>query len=471
MAGDIEPVKYFENYVVTKGGELRLIAWYDTLVTDHDGSIVGTLSSGEDITERRRMEAEKQLHQERLDSLWRISQYNPETIQEVLDFALDQAISLTGSKIGYIYFYDDERRRFILNTWSKEVMQSCTIVEKQTVYDLDKTGIWGEAVRQARPIMVNDFQAPHPLKKGYPEGHAPLDKYLTIPVFSDGRIVAVVGIANKEKDYDDADVQQMTLLMDAVWKIVARRRAEEELQRLNLELEQRVRERTAQLEAANRELEAFSYSVSHDLRSPLRGIDGWSQALLEDCYEPLGENGRRYIDRVRWESQRMGRLIDDLLSLSRVGRAELTLEPVYLSALAQTIAARIKEDNPTRTVAWDIQPGLAAQGDARLLDLALFNLLDNAFKFTTRRSQGRIEFGCLPNKGKPVYYVRDNGAGFDMAYAHKLFGAFQRLHKTSEYPGTGIGLATVQRVLHRHGGRIWAEAKPDEGATFFFTLA
>ena len=250
----------------------------------------------------------------------------------------------------------------------------------------------------------------------------------------------------------------------------ARQQAEAEIRVLNLELAGRVRKRTAQLEAANRELEAFSYSVSHDLRAPLRGIDGWTLAFLEDYGQRLDDQGRTYLERVRTETQHMGQLIDDMLSLSRVGRAEMQLEPVDLTAMARAIAGRLRETGPERLVEFVIQAGLIAEGDPHLLEIALFNLLDNAWKFTGKRPQGLIEFGRIEREGQPVFLVRDNGAGFDLAYADKLFGAFQRLHTVSEFPGTGIGLATVQRIVHRHGGRIWAEAAVDRGATFYFTL-
>ncbi len=229
-----------------------------------------------------------------------------------------------------------------------------------------------------------------------------------------------------------------------------------------------------ELEATNRELEAFSYSVSHDLRAPLRSIDGFSQILLEDYSDELDEEGKDYLGRVRAASQRMGRLIDDILGLSRVTRGVMSRERVNLSSLAGEVAEELREARPDRTVELTVQRGLEVWGDQRLLRVALVNLMGNAWKFTEKEREAKVAFGQdeeLSRKGRvPVYYVSDNGAGFEMAYADKLFGAFQRLHGTEEFEGTGIGLATVQRVVHRHGGRIWAEGEVGRGATFFFTL-
>lgn len=248
------------------------------------------------------------------------------------------------------------------------------------------------------------------------------------------------------------------------------KRVDEELRRLNTELERRVAERTREVTAVNKELEAFAYSVSHDLRAPLRGIDGWSLALLEDHGEALNEEARGYLGRVRAEAQQMGRLIDDLLKLSRVTRSEMRKTSVDLSALVEMIAGRLREASPERQLEFCIEPGLTDWGDGSLLEIALSNLLENAVKFTGKQVQARIEFGRAEVSGKPVYFVRDNGAGFDSSSARNLFGPFQRMHRTSDFPGTGIGLATVRRIVDRHGGRIWAESRTGRGATFSFTL-
>ena len=246
----------------------------------------------------------------------------------------------------------------------------------------------------------------------------------------------------------------------------ARREREREVERLNAQLQ----ERAVALSAVNKELEAFCYSVSHDLRSPLRSIDGFGQALVEDCAAVLPPVGVSHVGRIRAASQRMGRLIDDLLQLSRVTRTEMRREPVDLSALAREIAAELARSAPERKVTFEVEEGLAAQGDPGLLRLVLENLLGNAFKFTSKRASARIVVGRTTRDGRPAFFVRDDGAGFDMAYASKLFGAFQRLHGAAEFGGTGIGLATAQRVVRRHGGEIWAEGAVEQGAMLTFTL-
>ena len=254
-------------------------------------------------------------------------------------------------------------------------------------------------------------------------------------------------------------------------EVEERRRAEKEILRLNAELETRVKERTEQLEYPNAELEAFCYSVSHDLRAPLRSIDGFSQALLEDFPKDVPPEATRYLGRIRTSTQRMGQLIDDLLNLSKVSRGELQRREVDIAEICRQIVNDLQQRDPARKVEISIWDGMQANADPRLLHAALENLIGNAWKFTSKTEHARIEVGVLRDGEQATLFVRDNGAGFDMAYAGKLFGAFQRLHSVNEYQGTGIGLATVQRIVHRHGGRIWADAKPGKGAVFFLTLA
>jgi light-regulated signal transduction histidine kinase (bacteriophytochrome) len=259
-------------------------------------------------------------------------------------------------------------------------------------------------------------------------------------------------------------------LMLVVEEVTAEIRATRALREANATLEERVRERTAQLIAVNRELDAFTYSVAHDLRAPLRAIHGFAQALVEDYGSVLPEGAQRYLQRIQANADRMASLIDDLLSLARVGHAQVQRRPLDLSALADEIMHRLLEAEPGRSVQWRVEPGLVAQADEGLLRVVLENLLSNALKFSSRRDIAEIVFGVTDHQGQRAFYVRDNGAGFDMAYADRLFEPFQRLHRDDEFPGTGIGLPTVRRAVARHGGHVWAEGSPDAGATVYFTL-
>ena len=287
-----------------------------------------------------------------------------------------------------------------------------------------------------------------------------------------GQTVELVGQHKEGREFPielalaSSEVDGELFFTAIVRDITVRKEAEREIQDLN----RRLQLDNAELEAVNKELEAFSYSVSHDLRAPLRAIDGFSQALVEDAGPLLKPEQHSHLNRVRQAAQRMGLLIDDLIKLARVTRTDVKIEVVDLSEIALAIATNLQDSAPERQAEFAIVPDLQAKGDPRLLEVALDNLLSNSWKFTAPRSPARIEFGKTVADGKPAFFVRDNGVGFDMNYAGKMFGAFQRFHDAREFAGTGIGLATVQRIIHKHGGRIWAESQPGEGATFYFTL-
>jgi len=261
-----------------------------------------------------------------------------------------------------------------------------------------------------------------------------------------------------------------TIFGGMIMDITEQKRNEKDLAKYSDHLEDLVRDRTAQLEAANKELKSFAYSVSHDLRAPLRAVDGFSLALLEDYEEKLDDKGKHYLNRIRYGAKSMGQLIDDLLSFSRITLSVMRYEDVCLSRLVGVIAEEIRKEAPERHLEFNIAPDLTVNCDRHLFIIVIRNLLENAWKFTGRCEHARVDFGCTESKGKKVYFVRDNGVGFDMAYADNMFAAFRRLHSEKEFSGTGIGLATVQRILHRHGGSIWAEGVVDEGATFYFSL-
>lgn len=326
----------------------------------------------------------------------------------------------------------------------------------------------------SQDVAADPYMAPwrqEALDRGYHSSAA-------IPLGQGGKVVGVLSLYADRSGFFDADIvvllndlsADITFALGALDQQERRQAAEEELRKLNVELERRVAERTWELEAANKELEAFSYSVSHDLRAPLRSIDGFSEILEKRYAERLDDIGRNYLGRVRHASKRMGELIDDLLLLAHVSRTELRKESVNLSRMLQIIARDIQEVAPQREVEWAIQDDVLAQADSRLIKVVLENLLGNAWKFTAHQTAPRIEFGMIEREEEKIIFLRDNGVGFDIQYAGKLFGAFQRLHKADEFEGTGIGLATVQRIIHRHGGRVWAEAQVGAGATFYFAI-
>jgi PAS domain S-box-containing protein len=337
------------------------------------------------------------------------------------------------------------------------------IVNSQTekLFGYDRAEIVGQTIEMLVPKRFRKKHAKN--REGY---------YVEHPVRPMGIGMDLFGLRKNGSEFpveislSPLETEDGLLVSAAIRDITERKRAESDIQKLNHDLKQYA----AQLEAANNELEAFSYSVSHDLRAPLRSIDGFSHVLLEDYSTQLPSEGREYLERVRAAAQRMAGLIDDLLKLARVTRTPLEPRLTNLSAMVEKILTSLKEEYPERNIAYAIMPDLMVNGDPHLLHIALENLLSNAWKFTSKKERAIIEFGQLSRVKERTFFVRDNGTGFDMAYVNKLFGVFQRLHSASEYPGTGVGLATVHRIIKIHGGTIWAEGEEGKGAAFYFTL-
>lgn len=664
------------------------------------------------------LEAQQAANESRLEALLRLNEMSASSLKEIADFALEESVRLTRSKIGYLAFVNDDESILTMYSWSREAMGECAIDDKPLEYQLVDTGLWGEAVRQRRPVITNDYAAPNPGKKGYPPGHIALLRHMNTPIFDGERIVIVAGVGNKDEEYDETDVHQLSLLMQGMWRIIQRRRTEEALQEekekfsmafqavpsvlviasladgryievneafeqvmgyrrdevigrcsmdfdiwQNLEnramairmleegekvrdlevgfrsksgalivglysaeiivigaercllslvnditarkmveeelrlseeryrrlyketpvmlhsidqdrqlvsvsnywldtlgyernevLGRRITEfhteesrryaeefvmpeffrtgyckevpyqlvkkngevldvllsaiaerndkgevirtlavmidvteskraqeeivklntdlavRAMELENANQELEAFSYSVSHDLCKPLTVINGYCQIIRELCGNDLNALCQGYLQEIIDGTLQMNELIDALLNLSCVTRNELHRETIDLSGIAHAVAAELALNEPERRVMFRNASGITVNGDAKLLRVVLENLLGNAWKYTATREEAVIEFGVTDIDGNATCFVRDNGTGFDMADAEKLFIPFQRLPGADEFKGHGIGLATVERIIRRHGGRIWAEGEPGKGATFWFTL-
>lgn len=525
------------------------------------------------------------LNEARLQSLLRITQYTPKNLQDLLDYSLEEAILLTHSKFGYIYFYDEDTRQFQLNSWSKDAMRGCDVVEPQTTYQLEKTGFWGEVVRQRKPILNNTFQAANPLKQGLPTGHVKLYKFLSIPVFHRNKIVAVVGVANKEKDYEEADIRQLQLLMDSVWKLVEQKRVEDKLKEqeeqfvnlfsnmaegvalhelvydregfpcdyrvlninpgyekiLNLQkadvinklatdiyqtsqpplfkrylqviklgqpdhietyfpplkkhfeisvvpwgmdrfatifsditvrkqLELDREKMINQLEEKNTELERFTYTVSHDLKSPLITIKGFLDIVKEDLAEKNFTQMEEDLERISSAADRMKALLDNLLELSRVGKTNNAHEWVDLNELIhetqEILYSALKEKQIHLEVPNDL-PNI--YGDRARLTEVFQNLIENAIKYTGHQPHPTISIHAETHENNVEVCIKDNGIGIDPAYHKKIFGLFEKLDPRSE--GNGVGLALVKRIIEHHGGEIWVtSAGMGEGSQFCFRI-
>jgi len=416
--------------------------------------VVALFAIGQDFSGSRRARAALQEARDQLETRVRertaelakanlTSQNSEERLAGVINSAMDGIVTV------------DEQQRIVLFNPSAEKMFGCAAADALG-QPLDR--FIPESLRSAHARHIQDFGETHVTRRqmgalGSISG-----------VHADGEEFPIEAAISR------VDVAGRTLFTAIVRDTTERKRAEEEIRLLNRDLERRVAERTAELEAANRELESFSYTVSHDLRAPLRTMDGFSDALLEDYGPQLPAEARDYLATIRRGAQRMGTLIDDLLAFSQLGRKPLVRQFVNMEALVHGALEELGPERNGRKIEFLDGALPATQGDPSLLKQVWMNLLSNAIKYSRHAEQARIEIGSLAEPGAKVYFVRDNGAGFDMKYASKLFGVFQRLHRADEFEGTGIGLATVQRIVHRHGGRVWAEAKPDQGATFYFTL-
>lgn len=416
-----------------------------------------------DISERIQQEEQITLHNNRLESLYAISQYQGTDSAIFLDYVLNEVIKLTKSTIGYIYYYNEETELFTLNSWSKDVLRDCMIVEKQTTYELAKTGIWGEAVRQRKPIIINDFNAHNPHKKGYPEGHVHLNSFATAPIFIDNKIVAVVGVANKKTDYTQTDIMHMQIVMDSAWKIVERHRLFEELVIAK-----------EQAEENNALKTAFLANISHEIRTPMNAILGFSDLITAENQSV--EEREFFISIIKQSGKQLLRVINDIIDIAKIS-ANAIKPDVRLCDILQIVQNSIEivkqqqymrlQDNVHIRIHDDFD-NIQLQSDPVRLQQIFTNLISNAVKYTPK---GTVEVGSIPYSDEFIcVYIKDTGIGIPKEFHDKIFELFRQVHDNKTIEGTGIGLNITQGLIHLLGGTIWLESEEGKGSTFYITI-
>ncbi|MEX2540520.1 MAG: ATP-binding protein [Trueperaceae bacterium] len=457
------------------GRRLTVLA-HASPIHDESGQLIGAVNVLVDITERKRAELELREKNALLASIHKasISVSSELDLQKLVQVITDIGVEVTKAQFGAFFYNEvgDEGEIYTLFTLSgtdKDAFSKFPMPRNTHVFG---PTFRGEGVVRSADITGDPRYGKNPPYRGMPDGHLPVRSYLAVPVVSrSDEVLGGLFFGHHEVGvFDDQAERLITGIASQAAVAIDNARLYEQALSLNHSLDEKVKSRTAELQILNNELEAFNYSVSHDLRSPLRAMSGFSTTLLSDYGDQLDEEARYYLQRINLGTLRMSDLIDSLLQLSRLTRAKVLRVELELAPLVDGIVRDLREREPERRISVEVDDGLTISGDQTLLRIALENLLGNAWKFTRNRDSALIAVGAEERDGETVYFVKDDGVGFDMKYIDKLFKAFQRLHRVDEFEGIGIGLATVQRVINRHGGRIWAESEPEQGASFYFTL-
>jgi PAS domain S-box-containing protein len=491
---EYDEVRNYETQLCAKNGQMIPCLISSRIIEINQEKC--SLTVTRDITEQKTAQLNLLEQTKRTQIISELSLSMAESINDfkkIADLCVRRCAELIGDSASIFWYSPDRPNLELISFYNPDPDSMAYFYNHVKSHPLrSNEGSYGRVI-QSNQAVINPMMDIERIKANAPADRLeylerlPVYSSIFAPLRSEGHCIGVIGLGRHDPHhaiYTDADLVFLQDLADRISfglvnahlyeklqiELSERILAENEVVRLNNDLELRVQQRTVELQLVNQELEAFTYSVSHDLRAPLRSLDGFSSVLLDNYQHQLDEQGKHYLTRIREASRRMGHLIEDLLNLSRITRCDINLEDVNLGSVARLIADGLQAEMPERKVEFDIPRSLIARGDPGLIKIALENLLVNAFKFTSKRELAHIQLGMREQSGARVYFVRDNGVGFDMSYANKLFTPFQRLHSASEYPGTGIGLTIVQRIITRHGGRIWPESTVDQGTTFYFTL-
>jgi len=445
-------------------GEKELV-WYESFfnpIRTDNNEIIGATALARDITERLEKESMIRENELRLKSLVRIFQFNTGGINELLDFTLEEAILITNSKIGYIYRYDENTQQFTLHSWSKDVMKECAVIDQQQVYNLAETGIWGEAVRQRKPIVVNDFHAPNQFKKGYPEGHVEMHNFLTVPVFFEGKIVAVTGVANKEKDYKESDILHLTILMDNTFKSIHK-----------INLTELIEKQNAELIKLNSDKDKFFSILAHDLKSPFNSILGFLEVLSSNIRNYTIHEIEENISIIDNSANRVYNLLNELLLWTRSQSGKIPFSPQIISftkCCDEVVEGLILSANSKNIKIVCRSTDAVIYADIEMIKTVLRNLISNSIKYTN--SGGFIRIKLKVSNTETIVSVKDNGIGMTPQIMKQLFdfSVIQSRKGTSDEVGTGMGLIICKEFVEKHGGSIWVKSEPGKGSNFKFSL-